>query len=380
MRRARCRYSPTAPERSALNLANRYGYVATVGDTGHWRAFRRRLEELPSNPVHHYHPRRLVTRAKRGADFMGHLRWETSRFFATINPYPRPFEHVWLRSADQVRIAAWVGPRRPTQPSEWGLVLVPGMFSTKDDTIHKRRAIHIWRHWKIPVACIDLRGFGESRGVSTAGWKEALDVEAAAKHLRDVHHVKRVAVIAESLGGAAAINAVANEGERGGSLFDGGLLTWSAFVDARDAVEYISAQPPEDHPFANSWAGFRRLLHLKSMGGYQRFTDLIEDVARTNGLPDVEALYALASPKSKVKHIRNPALLIHATDDPVVPVRHARRMERYAGDADHVQTMVVPWGMHTQFEAIDPTWYWEVTRRFFGEVNHQELPVPRGRR
>ncbi len=337
------------------------------------RDFKRQLERLNQDPVDRAHPRNWLFRLKRTADFIGHARPGSSRFFATINPYPRPFRHIHFRSADGVSIAGWLGPQHETH-SDFGLVIVPGMFSTKDDTIHKRRAIRIWRHWKIPIIAIDLRGFGESRGISTAGWKEAMDVHGAARYLVEQTGVKRVGIIAESLGGAAALNAVALDAEEETDYFHGGALTFSAFVDARDAVDYISTPPVIGHPFRGAWGGFRRLLKIKSYGGYERFDDYLEDAARVNGLPNIDELFDLANPKWKVSMMRAPVLAIHALDDPVVPVRHARRMERYARDYPNIATMTTSWGGHTGFEAMDPEWFWEVIRRYFGHLNDREFP------
>ncbi len=334
---------------------------------------KRQLERIHQDPVDRGHPRNWIFRLKRTADFIGHARPGSSRFFATVNPYPKPFRHIHFRSSDGVRIAGWLGPQHKKH-SDFGLVIVPGMFSTKDDTIHKRRAIRIWRHWKIPILAIDLRGFGESRGISTAGWKEALDVHGAARYLADQTGVTRVGIIAESLGGAAALNAVALDAEEETDLFMGGALTYSAFVDARDAVDYISTPPVLGHPFRGAWGGFRRLLKIKSYGGYDRFDDYLEDAARVNGLPNIDELFDLANPKWKVSMMRAPVLAVHALDDPVVPVRHARRMERYARDYPNIQTLITSWGGHTGFEAMDPEWFWEVTRTFFGTINDREFP------
>jgi pimeloyl-ACP methyl ester carboxylesterase len=335
---------------------------------------RKELEELPQDPVGREHPRNWLFRIKRTADFIGHARPHWARFFRKINPYPTPFRHETFRTEDGVTIAAWRGPAHPGVRPHWGLVIVPGMFSTKDDTSHKRRAIRIWRHWKIPVLCLDMRAFGESTGIATAGWKEALDVHAAVRHLAEREGLSRIAVLAESMGGAAALNALAHDSQTGADLMSGGVLCFSAFVDARDAVEYISARPPEDDPFAVPWSGFRRLLRVKSMGAYERFDEFLDDVARVNGLSGLDELLDLANPKWKVGMMRQPTLLVHAADDPVVPVRHARRMERYAREQAHIQALVTTWGTHTAFEAMDPWWYWEVVRRFFGHVNGVDLP------
>ncbi len=348
------------------------GAVGPGNGDAKWLALREELEALPQTPTSRDHPRNWVFRIKRGLDFIGHARRDAAKFFARTNPYPAPFEHVEVASEEGAAIAGWYGPQPGNQ--EWGLVVVPGMFGSKDDTVQKRRTLRIWRQWKIPVLSVDLRGFGESTGISTAGWKEGADVLACAKELQRRAGLKRVAVLSESLGGAAALNAVALDGASGAEVLTGGVVACSAFVDAKDAVAYISEKPPPDHPFALQWLGFRRLLRLKSMGGYERFDDYLDDAARVHGLSGWPEMADLANPKWKVAMVHQPTLLIHAADDPVVPIRHARRVERYADANPVVQVLLTSWGGHTGFEPMDPTWYWEVLRRFYGAVNGVELP------
>ncbi len=345
---------------------------AAAPDGQTWVTLRQELEALPQNPTYHT-VRGAWLRAVRVADFVTHVRHNVSQVLARLNPYPKPFRHITFRTEDGVQIAAWLGPQHRTSPSPWGIVLVPGMFATKDDSVHKRQAILMHRHWRVPVLAIDLRAFGESTGIATAGWKEALDVHGAARTLIQETGVKRVAVLAESLGGAAALNALAHDARSGTNYLTGGTVCFSAFVDARDAVRHISEKPPKGHAFRGPWAGFRRLLLLKSDGAYERYDEFLEDAAQVNGLKDVEELYDLANPKWKVPMIQQPTLLVHAADDPIVPVRHARRMQRYAEGKPCIQTMIVPWGSHTQFEILDAWWYWEVTRKWFGAVNGMEL-------
>lgn len=339
-------------------------------DLGH---LRRSLEAIPQEPVPESHPRNWWFRLKRGADFLGHSRPDASGFFRRINPYPKPWKHVWLRAEDGVSIAAWHGP--VDGPAPFGLVIVPGMFSTKDDTIHKRRALRIWRAWKIPVVVIDMRAFGESKGIGTGGWKEQFDVLAAAKHLVD-DGVERVGVLAESMGGAATLNALAHDARSGTRYLTGGALCFSAFVDVKDAVNHISTEPPKDDPFHVQWQGFRKMLRFRSYGAYESFREYMGDAARVNGLASFDELVEIANPKWKTSMIEAPTLLVHSSDDPVVPVRHARRMERYARDHENIEVIVTNWGTHTHFEGMDPHWFWEVARRFFGHVNGVDLPPP----
>lgn len=344
-----------------------------MADGEAWATLHAELEALPQRPKRAGDLRVVFPRLRRSLDFIAHVRYQSARRLARLNPYPKPWRHVAVTVEDGVQVAGWLGPQHRDAPSPWGLVLVPGMFSTKDDNLHKRRAIHIHRHWKIPVLAIDLRAFGESTGIATAGWKEADDVTAAARFLVAQTGVKRVAVLSESMGAAAALNAACADGEAGANLFAGGVLAFSPFMDAADAVRYISEEPPKGHPFRRTWGGFRRLLLTKSDGAYERFDDLLSDVARIYDLANVEALYDLATPKRRVDRITAPTLVVHATDDPVVPVRHAHRMERYAAGRQNIQVLLTTWGSHTQFELLDAHWFWEVCRRFYGAANRVEL-------
>lgn len=340
-----------------------------------WKDLNRRLASLPQSPVSRRHPRNWAFRTKRALDFIGHSRHQYARFWRKVNPYPKPFRHITFRAEDGVQVAGWYGPPHADNPDPgFGLVVVPGIFSTKDDTVHKSRAIRMWRHWKVPILAIDMRAFGESTGIATGGWKEALDVHGAVKELAKRAGVERVATMAESMGGAAALNALAHDSRSGTDLMQGGVLVWSAFIDSGDAVQYISTEPVRGHPFRAAWMAFTRLLEFRSMGGYRSFAEYMEDAAQVNGLESLQELYDLANPKWKVPMMHHPVLAVHSRDDPVVPVRHAWRMERYARDHPHIQTLVTEWGQHTGFEAMDPWWFWEVSRLFFGEANGVDLP------
>lgn len=338
------------------------------------RPLRDELARLPEEPVAENHPRNWWFRVKRGFDFLGHSRPDASGFFRRVNPYPKPWQHHWLTTEDGVSVASWYGP--VDEPAPFGLVIVPGMFSSKDDTIHKRRALRLWRAWNIPIVVIDMRAFGESKGIATGGWKEQFDVLAAARHLIENAGVDKVGVLGESMGGAATLNALAHDNRSGTHWLHGGALCFSAFVDVKDAVNYISTEPPKTDPFHMQWTGFRKMLRFRSYGAYENFKDYMEDAAKVNGLQSFDELVEIANPKWKTSMIDQPTLLVHSTDDPVVPVRHARRMERYAKDQPNVQVLVTNWGGHTHFEGQDPAWFWETVRRFFGHVNGLELPPP----
>jgi len=53
-----------------------------------------------------------------------------------------------------------------------------------------------------------------------------------------------------------------------------------------------------------------------------------------------------------------PTLVVHAEDDPVVPVVHARRLATAAASNPRVAVRVLPAGGHLLFDAVDEGWYW----------------------
>lgn len=168
------------------------------------------LEQIPQRPRRVFNWRHVLALARRTTDFFGHRRTWWGRLLGRVNPYPKPFRAVNIPSSDGTQISAWLGLQSGRRP---GVVIVPGMFSSKDDSSHKRKAIRMWRRWNYNVLIIDLRGFGQSEdSPNTPGWKEAEDVLAAARYLYGFNTVTGVSLVGDSLGGAACLLAAAQEG------------------------------------------------------------------------------------------------------------------------------------------------------------------------
>lgn len=329
-------------------------------------ALRRELLRTPEHPRSMMHPAVLSFRAGLALDFVVHAKHDWSRAVRKIRPYPKPFETVRLFAKDGVELSAWSTGNHIQ--SRFGVVVVPGLFATKDDHQHRGRAIHIQREWNVPVVCLDLRAFGESKGIATAGWKERWDVIAAVDHLEEVAGCEKVLLVGESMGGAAVLNAMAQMGQDGDERLLGGV-TISAFVDALDAVTHISSEPPKGDAFETYYQAFRGMLRRTTGGGYESFLEFMSDVARQEGLAP-KAFLKRASPKKHLHEITSPVLLLHASDDPIIPVRHARRIERYAATQPMLIPVITTWGEHAGFEAMDPVWFWSILDRFWEYLSH----------
>ncbi|MBW3583977.1 MAG: hypothetical protein KY455_12860 [Euryarchaeota archaeon] len=350
------------------------------------------LLDVPQRPRPLFNLRRLLSLIKRTTDFFGHRRVWFNELLVRLNPYPHPFRRVRIESADGTVISAWLGLQPVPRP---GVVLVPGMFSSKDDTAIKGRAIRMWRRWNYNVLAIELRGFGQSSGSpNTAGWKESEDVLAAARYLRSFNNVTRIGVIGESMGATAALIAAANEGiEEGQALgetpreagegdapaVDGpraahphprraidSVLAFSPFTYPDRAVAHINRMPQRRDPFYRVQRLFIRLLSLHTQGRYRDFEEYMKGSAEQYGV-SLDELYARSSVLDRVGHIKAHTLVVHAVDDPTVPVAHAEALNARTRDMDHVVIWMLNWGDHVEFDILDRRWYWRVVSRFMGQ-------------
>lgn len=405
------------------------------------------LVRIPQKPHPLMNWRRLLTLAKRTTDFFGHRRVWWNDLLVRINPYPHPFRRVSIESFDGTVVSGWLALQPVPRP---GVVIVPGMFSSKDDTVHKRRAIRMWRRWNYNVLIIELRGFGQSdEAPNTPGWKEAEDVLAAARFLHAFNSVTRIGVMAESLGATAAMLAAAQEGlweeqafadqgsdaaamgpgvaeaarketwrlpgarpmmdrsdrhaddpeaspaQRASDASETGpgtsatfrpgparmpasgphgmpkrvidaVLAFAPFSEPDRAVAHISRLPPRKDPFYRVQRLFARLLSLHTRGRYQDFQEYMEHAADQYGVT-LEELYARSDLRQVVRHVRCPALVVHAEDDPTTPVDHAHRLNEATRDMEDVVVWVLPWGQHCEFDILDRRWFWRVSGRFLGQ-------------
>lgn len=416
---------PQGPSRFRSHVAGPFGDVLPeAGPRAGRYTVRDQWEDLtriPQHPRRVFNWRHIIALVKRTTDFFGHRRGWFGSFLNRVNPYPEPFIRVEIPSMDGTIIRGWLGLQPSRRP---GVLVVPGMFSSKDDTVHKAKAIRLWRRWNYNVLIIDLRGFGLSQGSpNTPGWKEAEDVLAAARFLHSFNSVSSVGVVAESLGATAALLAAAQEGlweeealarlegravpiQRPEATGDEGwhlpgadpllapeqagpaglaaralapaatqpiprrviraVIAFSPFADARAAVEHINRMPARRDPFYHVQRLFIRLLAMHTRGQHRDFVRFMAASAAHYGV-SLETLYARSMLKEAVHLIRAPTLVIHAEDDPTVPVDQARVLQETVRDREQIQVWVLPWGRHVEFDLLSRRWYWRVLSRFLGQ-------------
>jgi pimeloyl-ACP methyl ester carboxylesterase len=290
-----------------------------------------------------------------------------TRLTSPLRRYPRDFQKVSFPSLDGTRLVGWFGrsPRAAEGPQP-GLLLIPGLFTSKDNNRIRARSVKILREWGFHILTLDLRGIGDSERVySTPGVKEAEDIVAALRWFRVNADVRPLHLYTESLAAGAALVAVGQEGKEGRALVDGRVLSVSPFGDPKPIVERFSG--PSDwrghRDLAGAKAFFRFVLRL-SGSGETEFDAYVQNSAKHYGIPLAE-MYARSTPNLLLPSARSPTLVLSSEDDGLVPVQEIRTLESKVRGNPEVAVLVLPWGNHCLYEMADPDWYWAALGTFF---------------
>jgi predicted alpha/beta-fold hydrolase len=324
------------------------------------------LNELRSIPSR-LHPARWALMKKGLADlsmfFLAQKRQTLNLGYA----YPSQFEYHYFEGADGERIAASLALQEEPRP---GLVIVHGLLSTRLFDYVRAIAVRAYYEWGFNVAAVDLRSFGLTEMMSyppaTGGWKEGEDIICAARYLKSLGATS-VGALGISLGASSVMNA---SHPAGAEALDGGILAICGPGDVRRAVEYIDREVPRGHPFWPVSRLFEAMLvsKVRNLGWPSEVADfrtLMELVVAPRYGMTVDEIYERSSAKNHIAKARVPVLVLHSEDDEVVPVEHARMLERAAAGSDKVRVWIVPGGGHAAFDAIDRRWTYAVYRTFF---------------
>ncbi len=282
--------------------------------------------------------------------------------------YPAQFRHDTFAGADGERIAGTIAVHESARP---GLVVVHGLFSTHRFDYVRAIAVRAFYDWGFNVCAIDLRSFGvtdlTTNAPSTGGWKEGEDVICAGRHLKELGSTS-VGALGISLGGSAVLNASHPEGAE--EALDGGILSVCGPSDTHRAAARLSRRLPLRHP---GWAMsviFRRMLisRVRDAGWPDEIDTLVEPIdlvsAPYYGVSP-EEVWRRSSAANHIAGARVPVLALHAEDDYIIPVEHARRLAEAAAPNPNVRVWIVPGGSHAAFDAIDADWTYAFYRTFF---------------
>jgi predicted alpha/beta-fold hydrolase len=324
------------------------------------------LEELKALPQR-LRPSRAATLRKGLADISMFILSQKRQTVSFGYAYPRNFEYHYFVGADEERIAATVAIHDEPRP---GLVVAHGLLSSRLFDYVRQIAVRAHYEWGFNVAAIDLRSFGLTemltRAPGTGGWKEGEDIICAAEYLKS-RGATSVGALGISLGASSVMNA---SHPPGAEALDGGILAICGPADIRMAVAHIDRKVPRSDPFYPISRMFEAMLvsKVRNLGWPSEVADfgtLIEIVVAPRYGVSADEVYARSSPKNHIARARVPVLVLHAEDDEVIPVEHARMIEEAAAGNERVRVWIVRGGAHGAFDAIDRDWTYAVYRTFF---------------
>lgn len=335
------------------------------------------VEELQAMP-HRLRPTWWATLYKNTVDlslFMLTQKRQTVNFGYA---YPRQFEHHTFAGGDGEQLAAMVARHDEPRP---GLVVVHGILSSRVFDYVREIGVRAYFDWGFNVAVIDLRSFGLSElltaAPNTGGWKEGEDVIGAGRFLKELGSTS-VGALGISLGGSAVLNA--SHHEEAEAVLDGGILSICGPADAKKSATYLDKKLPIRDPFYPFSRGFDLMLvsKVRNLGWPSKVADfqaLMDVVVAPHYELSTEEIYERSSAVNHIGDARVPVLILHAEDDPIVPVEHARMLEEAAADNDRVRVWIVPGGGHAAFDALDKRWTYAVYRGFFEQLARYEAAV-----
>jgi pimeloyl-ACP methyl ester carboxylesterase len=336
------------------------------------------LQQLPAQPRKVTGAHNWLNGARLFVDYLATVPPKMQRLTAGLRGYPDDFEKVRFTARDGVELVGWLGRCDPALGPRDAVILIPGLYTSKDNHRIRARAMKLRREWGLNVLTLDLRGVGESQRVfTTPAYKEAQDLIDAIAFVRKAVDVRRVHVYAESLAASAAVLAAGLEGHEGRRLVDGTVLAMSPYADARAIVELYAGGHGHAHELGPDFAAVRRFFNgLLRLQGYKggRFDAYVQDAARYYGMTTGDLLDR-SSPVRYAAEINVPVLVVHSRDDGLVPVSQAEALATAARANPWLQVWILEWGYHALYEMAEPEWYWSVLARLW-DVKTERRAAP----
>jgi uncharacterized protein len=232
-----------------------------------------------------------------------------------LSEAPPGTEGVWFDSADGTRLFGWLIPAygRAGETADHATIL--HVHGNAGNILS-----HQWFTEHLPPAgfnvfLFDFRGYGQSQGSATRRGPLIADTEAALDALlvRDDIDPNRIGMYGQSLGGSIGINVMAEREEILAAALESPFASW------RDiAANALGGDPPF---FLSSWLA----------------AILIPDHAR---------------PLDAIQQIDRPIVLLHGTDDHIIPISHSERLADAGGE--NVRLITFDGGDHNVLRATNP--------------------------
>jgi alpha-beta hydrolase superfamily lysophospholipase len=254
---------------------------------------------------------------------------------------PRVLHEIPSENRSQVKFLSRDGVTRLrgvflSPPSPRGTVLVcHGVGANHADIVSISTILYDNR---FQVVAFDFRGHGSSDGHTiTYGWAERDDVLAAYDFCLAHPDVQpdRLYALGVSMGGATLIEALPEMPRVRAAVID------SAFATLRDMAEHqFRVFPKAIRPF-------------------------LRQAARTMAWVEVGVDIESIRPIDSIAKTSIPLLLIHGTEDAVIPVENVRRLA--AARSENLRVHIEPGAPHIGMAVLNPAQYTQLVRKQFAE-------------
>src|SRR3954453_13906333 len=334
------------------------------------------MDDLEAIPHHLHHSDAAMIR--KGLADMATFVLAQQREAANLgDAYPSQFSDHVFDGADGERIAASIG----LHEGVWrpALIVVHGLFSSRRFDYVRDIAVRAFFEWGFNVAAVDLRSFGltnlTSEAPTSTGWKEGEDILACARYLRELGSTT-VGALGISLGGSSVLGACHLDGAD--EALDGGILAISPPSDPRAMAARLSRHLPRTHPAyllnQGFWAMLRSRIRQSRWENVEDFVDPIERISAPYYEVEPDELWRRAAAREHIADAKGPVLVLHPSDDEIIPVEQAQEHTEAARDNDLVRVWILAGGGHGAIDAVDRTWFRAVTRGFFERWAGYEAP------
>ena len=193
------------------------------------------------------------------------------------------FEDIQLTTKDNVNLSAWFIPAKDNDPVGKGVILF--CHGNGGNISNRISYLPIFKDLGLATFLFDYRGYGKSEGQPSEEGTYT-DVEAAWQYLIQERKIppQKIIVYGESLGGAIASYIVQTTTQQNSQNSAAGLILASTFTS-------ISDRAAELYPFLP--------IHLLSRFNYNS--------------------------RDRLPNIKIPVLIMHSTDDEIIPFHHGDR-------------------------------------------------------
>lgn len=230
-------------------------------------------------------------------------------FSKTPGDFGINYRDVNLTTEDGLRLAGWF----VDNPGNRAVILLHGYGAHRAQMLRHARFLHEAGY---DMLMFNFRGHGDSEGKgSSAGYHEVKDLDAAIAYLKSLGD-ENIGILGVSMGASVALmNAWRNNVDA--------VVADGAFADARSVIE-----------------GYARRYDIDN-GKVEEAISLAEDKLGFS-IRDV-------SPERTLESVRVPILLIHGTDDELIPVDHMYRNIASAPNSSLIDVFLIKGGRHCSY-------------------------------